>query len=386
MSKKQKAVKMDLGSFLKDETMGGSWADEVTDLPTALENNHIDTSSHGGYSKSDMPDIPIPENPPYTAFIGNLSFQVSDRDVNMFFGDLRIKSVRLIVDMQTQRSKGYGYVEFEDRESLVSAIQMNGETLMNRSVRLNVAESGPKSRGGRPDDSKFASNWRTRPPADADRSFRDNFSSRQNEREHHGFGGPRRDEGGFGGPRRDGGGFGGFRRNSNDQARGPRDFGNRHEGEESPRPAPAPSKPKVNPFGNASARDEYAMQQQIEERRMAREAEKEAQKAKEQQARDEIAAKAKADRESRAQRDDDKSKKQTESKVPEGQGSWRRPASKPVQKPVTKIGPANPTPAEEKKFKAFGNNRAGEEKSKNAPKAKKTVADSNVFALLGEDE
>lgn len=44
------------------------------------------------------------------------------------------------MDIQTNRPKGYGYVEFIDRESLVEAIKMNGESLHKRNVRINVAE------------------------------------------------------------------------------------------------------------------------------------------------------------------------------------------------------------------------------------------------------
>jgi translation initiation factor 4B len=89
------------------------------------------------------------------------------------------------MDLDTQRPKGFGYVEFMDRESLLSALAMNGESLQKRSVRINVAEGRKlklileKSRAPRHDDPKFASDWR-RPPGNADRSFRDQFSSRGN--------------------------------------------------------------------------------------------------------------------------------------------------------------------------------------------------------------
>lgn len=46
----------------------------------------------------------------------------------------------MIMDMETQRPKGYGYVEFNDRASLLSALQMNGEQLHKRNIRINVAE------------------------------------------------------------------------------------------------------------------------------------------------------------------------------------------------------------------------------------------------------
>jgi RNA recognition motif-containing protein len=73
----------------------------------------------------------------------------------------------LIVDLDTQRPKGYGYVEFLDRESLVNALAMNGESLQKRAVRVSVSEgrSSDKSRPPRNDDTKFAGNWRSRTEA-----------------------------------------------------------------------------------------------------------------------------------------------------------------------------------------------------------------------------
>ena len=44
------------------------------------------------------------------------------------------------MDLATNKPKGYGYVEFIDRDSLIAAVQMDGESLQKRSVRINVAE------------------------------------------------------------------------------------------------------------------------------------------------------------------------------------------------------------------------------------------------------
>ena len=44
------------------------------------------------------------------------------------------------MDLNTNKPKGYGYIEFLDRDSLIAAVQMDGESLQKRSVRINVAE------------------------------------------------------------------------------------------------------------------------------------------------------------------------------------------------------------------------------------------------------
>lgn len=56
-----------------------------------------------------------------------------------------------------------GYVEFHELDGLENALKMDGESLMGRKLRINVAEGG-KSKDGRPrrEESKAAmdSNWR----------------------------------------------------------------------------------------------------------------------------------------------------------------------------------------------------------------------------------
>nr|KAJ3421582.1 hypothetical protein HK105_003015 [Polyrhizophydium stewartii] len=87
--------------------------------------------------------LPIPTRPPFTAYVGNLSYEVSERDFHVFFGDnIRVKNVRLPLK-EDGTSRGFGYVEFDDVESLIEAIKMDGESMMSRRVRINVAEEAP---------------------------------------------------------------------------------------------------------------------------------------------------------------------------------------------------------------------------------------------------
>ena len=58
-----------------------------------------------------------------------------------FFGKLKIKGVRLPRDgdPETGRLKGFGYADFEDRDSLVEALSMNDHLLKNRKLRVDLA-------------------------------------------------------------------------------------------------------------------------------------------------------------------------------------------------------------------------------------------------------
>jgi len=100
----------------------------------------------------------IPESPPFTAFLGNLPYEVTKEDIYDFFKGYKIASVRFVKDKDTNNFKGFGYVEFDDKESLKKALALDGETLINRPLRVDVAEGkGDENRQSRSD---VASSWR----------------------------------------------------------------------------------------------------------------------------------------------------------------------------------------------------------------------------------
>ncbi|KAG6861251.1 hypothetical protein C0995_002373 [Termitomyces sp. Mi166 len=188
----KKAKKISLNEFLGDSALG-SWADEMDSLPNALSNQAIaaarneDDQGRPGdrYGRRDdylstrpdraaappRDDIPLPSNPPYTAFIGNLAFDLTESELEEFFTPLKTKSVKIIRD-RDDKPKGFGYVEFDDLDGLKEAISKSGSTFSGRTIRVSVAEP-PKERGGFgdrgggggiEDDSKFDSPWRREGP------------------------------------------------------------------------------------------------------------------------------------------------------------------------------------------------------------------------------
>ncbi len=59
--------------------------------------------------------------------------------------NIKVLNVRLPVD-ERNRSKGFGYVEFADRESLIAALTKRDTTFNNRPIKITVDE--PKQDGG----------------------------------------------------------------------------------------------------------------------------------------------------------------------------------------------------------------------------------------------
>lgn len=63
-----------------------------------------------------------------TLFVSQLVVRASDRDIRAFFEQIGpVADVRLIRDKQTGKSKGLGYVEFEDLDSVPKALLLNGQ-------------------------------------------------------------------------------------------------------------------------------------------------------------------------------------------------------------------------------------------------------------------
>jgi RNA recognition motif-containing protein len=79
---------------------------------------------------------------PGKLFVGNLSFNVTDAGLNEFLASMNIPvaSVRVMRDLETGRSRGFGFVELAPEADMESAIsQLNGKVLDGRPLTVNEA-------------------------------------------------------------------------------------------------------------------------------------------------------------------------------------------------------------------------------------------------------
>ncbi|MDR0397735.1 MAG: RNA-binding protein [Candidatus Nomurabacteria bacterium] len=81
-------------------------------------------------------------------FIGSLSYDTTDDSLKAFFESVgEVKSARVITDRDSGRSRGFGFVEYEDSENNQKAIdELNGKSLDGREITVSLAQ--PKGEGG----------------------------------------------------------------------------------------------------------------------------------------------------------------------------------------------------------------------------------------------
>ncbi|BAO81703.1 RNA-binding protein with RRM domain [Serpentinimonas raichei] len=86
-------------------------------------------------------------------YVGNLPYTVRDEDLQKAFGEFgQVSSAKVMMERDTGRSKGFGFVEMGSDSDAQSAIEgMNGQSLGGRSLVVNEArpmESRPPRSGG----------------------------------------------------------------------------------------------------------------------------------------------------------------------------------------------------------------------------------------------
>ncbi|MCA8971502.1 MAG: hypothetical protein KDC95_17045 [Planctomycetes bacterium] len=87
----------------------------------------------------------------FRIFAGNLAFQVTDEDLREAFSKFgQVVFARVILDRDTGKSRGFGFVEIDGDENGKRAIEgLDGQDLKGRSLRLREAEPrGPGGGGG----------------------------------------------------------------------------------------------------------------------------------------------------------------------------------------------------------------------------------------------
>ena len=86
-------------------------------------------------------------------YIGNLSYDITESELNELFSQKgKVVSVKIISDHQSNRSKGFGFLEMSSKEESEAAISaFNGYDLKGRPMKVNESVDKPPRRKSRND-------------------------------------------------------------------------------------------------------------------------------------------------------------------------------------------------------------------------------------------
>lgn len=79
-------------------------------------------------------------------FVGGLPYSTTEDELKAFFEQAgAVVSAKIIMDRETGRSKGFGFVEMETEEGAKEATEkLNGATMGNRTITVNEARPMPE--------------------------------------------------------------------------------------------------------------------------------------------------------------------------------------------------------------------------------------------------
>src|SRR5262245_49698362 len=82
-------------------------------------------------------------------YVGNLGYGITDSDLTKMFEPFgTVESAQIIMDRDTGRSKGFGFVEMKsDQEAQAAIAGLSGKDSGGRTLTVN--EARPKTEGGR---------------------------------------------------------------------------------------------------------------------------------------------------------------------------------------------------------------------------------------------
>ncbi len=173
-------------------------------------------------------------------YVGNLPFSATEQDLHALFAPFgQIAKTALILDRETGRSRGFGFVEMPDRDEALKAIEaLNGSDVNGRNLTIN--EARPRGSGTTGGGSGGGFNEQRSDRGEA-RGFNPDQRPRYNERPRYGTQGS---AGGSGGSGSGGGGSYGSQGSSPASVTGSRGYGN-------PRIKPAGEAGSETPNGGA---------------------------------------------------------------------------------------------------------------------------------------
>jgi RNA recognition motif-containing protein len=82
-------------------------------------------------------------------YVGNLPWSTTDQELrDMFSAHGAVHSATVVMDRETGRSRGFGFVEMDANSAKEAISRLNGKEVGSRQLRVNEAQERPKRSGG----------------------------------------------------------------------------------------------------------------------------------------------------------------------------------------------------------------------------------------------
>lgn len=110
----------------------------------------------GSSSRGNSRDFGPKNLPSRTLFIGNMSFEMSDKDLNDLFRQVKnVLDVRVAVDRRTGQPRGFAHADFLDVQSATAAVEvLRNKEFYGRILRVDFSGKSSTDRAGERGDSR----------------------------------------------------------------------------------------------------------------------------------------------------------------------------------------------------------------------------------------
>ncbi|KAL3288464.1 hypothetical protein HHI36_002909 [Cryptolaemus montrouzieri] len=90
-------------------------------------------------------DSPGGKKSRYVLFVGNLAYDVTKKELEQHFSTIAtVVDVRIPTDKESNKPRGFAYVELPDEASYQKALDLNGSQLKNRKIKVEYTQGGKK--------------------------------------------------------------------------------------------------------------------------------------------------------------------------------------------------------------------------------------------------
>lgn len=77
-------------------------------------------------------------------YVGNMPYSATKEEIEALFAEFgAVQSVKIILDRDTKRPKGFCFVEMEDADALKAIDALNEKEFLGRKLRVNEAKAKP---------------------------------------------------------------------------------------------------------------------------------------------------------------------------------------------------------------------------------------------------